>query len=554
MTKAYSYIRYSDPSQADGQSYARQSRDTRAYCKANGLELAEEAEYQFLDEGISAYSGKLRDDKTDLSRFLGYVQDGTIAKGSVLIVESLDRLSREHVRSALPRFMDLLNNGISIHTLQNKKTYTEGYDDMDLFQSILEMSRSHRESLYKSERVTDAWRSKQDLARSKGIPLGKTRPAWLDLVLDATGKPIGFKVNKGRVATIEKIFQYTLDGYGRNIVARMLNTEGIKAFKVENWGASSVNKILTNEAVLGVYQPSMLVGKKRVPRGEPIPNYYPPVISKDLFDQAKAAVSGRDRAKAKKQSLRFNLWQGIAICDVCESALHTYGNGRPNAPGYMRCYNAKKGVCTAASVKVEKSEKVFKEMLAKLNVLALVQSSSSSINAKLEATTGQLIRERSKLKEFKLALMEKYSKTIHDIVSEIEETIKTLEARENEFLAELAVDSIVDKEDFFSRLDLESFAGRSRANSILKRLSIKVRIETFYGFYRVQREGKEVLVLQYTDDEEIVFHPATSEVQGIVMNQEGDWLPPLDTGVNYAGVDDPGYEDEDDWGDTVVPN
>ncbi|MDB5778537.1 MAG: hypothetical protein JWP93_902, partial [Polaromonas sp.] len=45
------------------------------------------------------------------------MEDGTIKAGSVLIVESLDRLSREEVPTALIRFMQLLSKGIEIVTL-----------------------------------------------------------------------------------------------------------------------------------------------------------------------------------------------------------------------------------------------------------------------------------------------------------------------------------------------------------------------------------------------------------------------------------------------------
>ena len=511
-TKAYSYIRFSDPSQAAGDSYARQHRDTVAYCAEKSLDLVSDSEYTFFDEGISAYSGKLRDDTTDLYRFFEKVKDGSIASGSVLIVESLDRLSREHVRAALPRFMDLLNAGISIHTLQSNKTYTEDYDEFDLFQSILEMSRSHKESLFKSKRIASRWREKQDLART-GVPLGKSCPAWLDLVY-ANGplnKPTDFAPNPVRVTTIEKIFRLTLDGYGRNIIARMLNAEGIDAFRVKSWGASSINKILTSEAVLGVYQPSMVENGKRVPRGEPIAKYYPPIIDRATFESARAAVSGRNSAKSRKQSERFQLWQGISKCALCQSPLHSFTNGRKDAPVYLRCYNAKKGICTAGSIRADSLEPIFKEILAKLNVLALVQSSASTINAKLEVVTGKLIGERAKLKEFKDAYASKRSATVLDLIYETEVTIDTLETEESGYVADLAADQIIDKDDFFARLDLETYVGRSRANSILKRLKVATLIDTAQPRFSVVKDAQPQFDLYYDSSSRLMVLPATHE-------------------------------------------
>jgi hypothetical protein len=45
--KAYSYIRFSAPTQAKGDSYRRQHADTVAYCLANKLELVSDTDYTF---------------------------------------------------------------------------------------------------------------------------------------------------------------------------------------------------------------------------------------------------------------------------------------------------------------------------------------------------------------------------------------------------------------------------------------------------------------------------------------------------------------------------
>jgi len=73
------------------------------YCKEHGLRLATEAEYSFFDEGRSAYTGDHVSEKGQLARFLRMVEEGKIERDSYLLVESLDRLSRELVRIA-PRW------------------------------------------------------------------------------------------------------------------------------------------------------------------------------------------------------------------------------------------------------------------------------------------------------------------------------------------------------------------------------------------------------------------------------------------------------------------
>jgi DNA invertase Pin-like site-specific DNA recombinase len=554
MNKAISYIRFSDPSQAQGDSYGRQLRDTLAYCKDNNIELLSDSEYMFFDEGISAFSGKLRDDTTDLSRFLALVKSGDICPGTTLVVESLDRLSREHVRVALIQFLQLLDGGINIHTLQSKKTYThDSKDDMDLFQSILEMSRSHRESLWKSERIASRWEQKQQEAR-QGIPLGGgTKPAWLDLVYangsnkkpdnEPKAKPVGF-VENDKVAIIKRIFQLTIDGYGRNVIAQMLNAENIPAFRTtEGWGASTINQILKNEAVLGMYQPyTKGEDGKRVKRGEPF-MFYPPIIDRETFNRAKDATAGRNATKARRQSPDFHVWQGIAKCGLCESPLHTYSNGRKPEEGqtarrWMRCYAAKKGKCEAKSLSVVKSEKMFAQILAKLNVLALVQSSANATNAKLEAVAGQLAVERAKLAKFTEDYAKRQSDTILNLIYTTEDAVKALAEQERAYLAMLATDQIIDKEEFFAKLDLKTVAGRSRANSVLKRLKVSVLIDPAQQQYNVVKDGMLAFVAIDQPTEDPTFYPADHQFSGIIQRQEKTFSP------HWNRVDD--YEDSED--------
>jgi len=554
MNKAYSYIRFSDPKQAEGDSYRRQLTDTLAYCKEHSLTLVSDSEYMFFDEGISAYSGKLRTDETELSRFFSLVKDGAILPGSTLIIESLDRLSRENARTALPRFLDLLNAGINIHTLQSKKTYThDSNDDMDLFQSIMEMSRSHRESLWKAKRISSSWKEKQDNAHN--LKLGKTAPAWLIPVYDEKDKdnkkkkPIQFIEDEGRVAVIRKIFQYTLDGYGRNIVARMLNEEGIPAFRTtKGWGASSIHKVLTSISVLGHYQPTTTENGKRVPRGEPVKDYYPPIIDSDMFEKARITVKTRDTTKARKQTPEFQVWQGLAVCALCGSPLHTYSNGRKPPEGkkairWMRCYAAKKAKCSAGSIQVNKLEPVFKETIAKLNILALVQSSASEINAKLEVVSGKLVAERAKLAEFKKAYATRQSETILSLIYETEEAVEALGTQEKDYMSDLAADKIVDKEDFFARLDLHSFPGRSRANSILKRLKVKIGINTATQRFHIIKDGKPAFDLVLIEEDNTIAYPADREHSALIQIQDGTFTPFTNSNTD-GDMGDEEYENE----------
>ena len=94
--KAVSYLRFSNVKQATGGSEDRQADLTDEYCEREGLQLVE----RYHDLGTSAYRGKHRK-KGRFGDFLKAVESGKIPPGTVFIVESFDRLSREQVLSLI---------------------------------------------------------------------------------------------------------------------------------------------------------------------------------------------------------------------------------------------------------------------------------------------------------------------------------------------------------------------------------------------------------------------------------------------------------------------
>ncbi|TIP98178.1 MAG: recombinase family protein, partial [Mesorhizobium sp.] len=125
--KAYSYVRFSTPDQQKGDSLRRQTEAAARWASARGIEL-DNSSYQ--DLGVSAYAG----DNAEvgmLGEFLGAVRDGTIESGSYLLIESLDRLSRDKARRAVRLLEDLCDSGIAVVTLADGKEYTKEALDND---------------------------------------------------------------------------------------------------------------------------------------------------------------------------------------------------------------------------------------------------------------------------------------------------------------------------------------------------------------------------------------------------------------------------------------
>jgi DNA invertase Pin-like site-specific DNA recombinase len=144
----------------------RQLEASERYARENGLTL----DSSLRDIGVSGYKGV--NAKTGaLAKFLQLVEKGKIESGSVLIVESLDRLSREDVPKALPRFLSLISAGITVVTLGSSP---QRYDSKSieanpfmLIGSLVEMIRANEESsgrVNASERLGRARRRRRELA------------------------------------------------------------------------------------------------------------------------------------------------------------------------------------------------------------------------------------------------------------------------------------------------------------------------------------------------------------------------------------------------------
>lgn len=238
----------------------------------------------FFDEGVSGYSGEHVGSKGQLKRFLDLVEQGKIAKGSYLVIESLDRLSRQSVNEALPMFIGILNADINIVTLMdNERVYSKDFTPSDLIMSVLVMARANEESATKSKRGFDDWQSKFRKAREEKTPVGKRVVQWVELV-EVDGKKV-YRLKDERVIVIRRVFRDCIAGRGFVAVAKSLNQDGVPAFKGGNWCSSSVDDLLKNRCLLGEWEPKDGKGV--------IEGYFPQVIDHATWDLAQLAMADR---------------------------------------------------------------------------------------------------------------------------------------------------------------------------------------------------------------------------------------------------------------------
>jgi DNA invertase Pin-like site-specific DNA recombinase len=392
--KAYSYLRMSTDLQLKGDSRRRQLEASQIYAEEFNLDLASDASLE--DIGISAYKGANAREGA-LGQFLTAVKAGSIAKGSYLIVESLDRLSREEILPAHTLFLSIVQAGINLVTLTDRRVYSGKTTNLvDMITSLVIMERAHEESKTKGLRVGAAWKQKR-MRASQGQPMTARCPAWLRLAAD---RKI-YEIIPDRVEIVRQIFADSAAGIGMYSIATRLNKKGVPAFVGKNgWHRSYVAKTLANRAVLGEFHPHVKLDGKRVPQGEPIQGYFPSIVSEELFFQAEYGRSQRfagGKGGGRKGPGYTNLFTGLARCAHCKKNIAFENKGAGTRGGsYLICGDAQRGLgCEATRWRYKDFETSFLAFVKELDLESIINSNEDAerrkrLEGELAAISGKL--------------------------------------------------------------------------------------------------------------------------------------------------------------------
>lgn len=364
---AYSYVRFSTAKQLLGDSLRRQVEECEKYCRENGLDLHP---VSYRDLGVSAFKRR-NIEKGALAAFIDAVQKGLIAKGSYLIIEQFDRLTRDDADAALELLLDLIRKcGIIVVTLFDKKVWDRKSikDTVNLMTAMIYMSRANNESSAKSDRLYSFWGNKKRQAAAGQLKRIVTSecPRWLIPKPDKTG----FDVDAAKVESIRKVFQMRISGYGISSIVTRANQQKwpvpgklpVRKPKEEehvyqqrlaqgmNWHTSTVGRLLKNRALLGEYQPYQTdkeIEGRRNPEGEPIKNYYPAIIDEETFLKAAAKAERSGRFPGRRDASLKNWLQGLLYCPCGHTFVRKNKDSKAQ-PEYARYY------CTARSRGISK--------------------------------------------------------------------------------------------------------------------------------------------------------------------------------------------------------
>jgi DNA invertase Pin-like site-specific DNA recombinase len=343
---AYSYLRFSTPDQAAGDSRRRQMAMAEKYAAERHLKL--DASLSFRDLGVSAYRSQNAKEGA-LRAFLDAIEHNLVPSGSYLLIESLDRLSRDRILAAQSLFMMIVQAGVTIVTLNDQRSYSLeslNQNPLDLIISLVSMMRANEESEMKSQRIRAAFDRKRANLATK--PWSARCPGWLRLD-KVSGQ---FVVVEERAEIVRQIYQDVLAGVGHQTVVTRLNEQQVPLFghgnqKGKIWQKSLIHHFLRTPTVIGTHIPmrsEYVDGAMRLRPQEPIVGYYPAIIDKADWDRLQV----RRKAWAEHYHVggaktgRANLLAGLSRCPFCDRPMILLGGTNPSWRYFTcrRAYNA----------------------------------------------------------------------------------------------------------------------------------------------------------------------------------------------------------------------
>ena len=317
MTRqAYSYIRWSSSAQTSGDSLRRQVEASKAACAAHGWQLVDKS---LIDMGISAYTGENLKEGA-LGQFIQLVKKGQIAKGSVLIIENFDRLSRQKLTDATELLLEIVNLGIAIYTTMDNRLIDKHELNNNpgcMLVVSISLMLANQDSEKKSIRLLEV-NAKKRIDASQGKIIKRNIPFWLRVEED--GKELVWVIDEYGSWIMNMAYNLRDLGMGNVEIARLFNSRNYKIPMSVNKGtvftATQINSWMDKPAVIGTL-------KYRNKNHGTTPNYYPPIIEEDLYFSVQYKIKNNVVAVGPKGVNHGNLFSGLMKCS-CGSKLRYF--------------------------------------------------------------------------------------------------------------------------------------------------------------------------------------------------------------------------------------
>lgn len=483
-TPAYAYVRMSTVEQARGDSERRQLAQIERFLTENNAELIEPV---FLDR-LSSFNGK-NVKKGAIKDFLERVKRNEIEKGSILIIESFDRISRQGGYIAHSVILDIIKYGIDIATLSPVKKYSINSENQFIegieIQTLL--YRAYDESKTKSNRITEQHKQRRENAKKGKIAYGSL-PFWIEKTDE------GLKI-KEEEANDVKLCLSLLKTYGMYAVTAKMNLLQTSSKKITK---ETVSHLLNRPAVCGDLQTNKIEydesGNQKRVKHEIIHDYYPALISRSEFEELRTEIQSRKKSAVNKSAGRVsgfkNIFRNVMRCFACDAPMRlSHMKWIGGEKKYLVCTASESNQCRDAGRKWYNYNDVENAFFSNfnLNILKanLLKEKSSNSNLKvLENAQSEYLKiEEQKENIIKAIELGTVNKALVNRLNELEQQTEKLNEKIDELKALLALDTAQKHlNDFnYSELDeaLKDENKRAIINKILKSETVSISISDF---------------------------------------------------------------------------
>ena len=348
MVKAAIYARISSD---DGSALGvgRQVEDCRRLATELGWEVAEE----YVDNDVSAYSGKPR---PAYERMLADLRDGY---RDAVIVYHVDRLTRRPLE--LEQFLEVISGaGISkVRFVAGGGVDVGSGDGLMVVRMLAAMAAA--ESATKSRRQ----RRKMEQNAEAGRPHGGKRPYGFD--------DDKITIRQSEADVIRQLAARFIAGESWRSLAVWLNDEQIPTISGGPWKTTTLRSLLMSGRIAGL----------RTHRGEVIgPAVWPAIISES--DRNKILARVDEAVRTGRRTPRRYLLTGMIVCGRCGNRL--FSAARTNARRYVCIKGPDHGGCGALSITAAPVEELVAEaVLYRLDTPELADALAGRTTSDTEA-------------------------------------------------------------------------------------------------------------------------------------------------------------------------
>jgi len=509
-----SIVRFSSTKQADGDSYRRQLAGSQSFCAARNWEL----DLSLHERDVRKHTASaMRGDqirKGVLGKFIAVVKAGKLPKDRqiVLLVEEIDRLTRQVHDQAYDLCLSLMRLGVWICTTMDGEIYTLDRINSSLetrlkLQLKLDAAREHSEKL--SNRLSEVWENRRARILAGEKLVTEATPAFLTVKDDKVVLP---PENK---QTLMRINRLCREGLGVRRITKLFNTPPrVPTFTgAKSWSQTAIQKYLEMRSTFGeatFYR----VDKESVPgTAIKIPvltekDYYPAAISETDFILAEQARQRRKGIGPIHKEGRFsNLFSGMGKC-WCGATLRYSDKGRDRR--YLFCAHSthNRGCGNHRHYDYDGIEREVLALLLLFDVSRLT-SQPDDRSAEIEALEAQIrdkderanwLAESGEMTRRTREQMDKLDREIGELRKRLDDIRKTV------IVAQARGDAYREFADMVDQMWQADARDESR-----KALRARISQELRRVIDRIQAEGEDLIVwLHATPQWQIGFRLAAS--------------------------------------------